>query len=206
MSANAFFLCESVWRGSCASSTSNSSPAEDGRGSFFRACSYYGSLRRLAIATGRVKLTLPENANSCSLQLRVIYLCDRFQISRDRIWNLDETAVRMVPAGVEQEGRINPSLRFARHHHGHISCKHEGRHVDTDCLRGKSDPVHPHGPVFPCQLVSHSPTHWITQEALLNMIDAIDAGMHARAGDAEQKPRLLVLDCAPKHIAKEHTR
>ena len=45
----------------------------------------------------------------------------------------------------------------------------------------KSDRVHPHGPHFPRQLVSHSPTHWITQEALLNMIDAIDANMHARA-------------------------
>ena len=33
------------------------------------------------------------------LQLRVIYLCDRFKISQDRIWNLDETAVRVVPAG-----------------------------------------------------------------------------------------------------------
>ena len=50
----------------CASSTSNSSPADDGRGSFFRACSCHGSLRRLAPATGRVVLTLPENANSCS--------------------------------------------------------------------------------------------------------------------------------------------
>ena len=33
------------------------------------------------------------------LQLRVIYLCDRFGISQDHIWNPDETAVRMVPAG-----------------------------------------------------------------------------------------------------------
>ena len=33
------------------------------------------------------------------LQLRVIFLCDRFKISQDRIWNLDETAVRIVPAG-----------------------------------------------------------------------------------------------------------
>ena len=48
----------------------------------------------------------------------------------------------------------------------------------------KSDRVHPHGPHFPRQPVPHSPTHWITQEALLNMIDAIDADMHARAGDA----------------------
>ena len=50
----------------CASSTSNSSPADDGRGSFYTACSYHGSSRRRAPATGRVRLTLPENANSCS--------------------------------------------------------------------------------------------------------------------------------------------
>ena len=53
---------------------------------------------------------------------------------------------------------------------------------------GKSDRVHPHGPAFPRQLVSHSPTHWITQDALLDMIDAIDADMHAQPGDAELTP------------------
>ena len=68
---------------------------------------------------------------------------------------------------------------------------------------GKSDRVHPHGPHFPCQLVSHSQTHWITQEALLCMIDAIDADLHARVGDAELTPRLLLLDCAPQHIEAE---
>ena len=30
-------------------------------------------------------------------QLRVIHLCARFGISQDRMWNLDETAVRLVP-------------------------------------------------------------------------------------------------------------
>ena len=44
----------------------------------------------------------------------------------------------------------------------------------------KTNRVRPHGPLFPRQLVSHSPTHWITQEALLNMIDAIDTDMKAR--------------------------
>ena len=33
------------------------------------------------------------------LHLRVIFLCDRYKISQDRMWNLDETAVRMVPSG-----------------------------------------------------------------------------------------------------------
>ena len=35
------------------------------------------------------------------------------------------------------------------------------------------------------------------------MIDAIDADMHARAGDAELTPWLLLLDCAPQHVAAE---
>ena len=68
---------------------------------------------------------------------------------------------------------------------------------------GKSDRLHPHGPLFPRQLVSHSPTHWITLDALLDMIDAIDTDMNARPGGAEQIPWLLVLDCAPQHVAKE---
>ena len=51
----------------------------------------------------------------------------------------------------------------------------------------KTDRVHPRGPLFPHHLVSHSSTHWITRRALLDMIDAIDADMHARAGDAEQR-------------------
>ena len=80
------------------------------------------------------------------LQLRVIYLCDRFGISQDRIWNLDETAVRIVPTGraqMDQEGRSSPCLRFARLRHGHACCKHERRYVDTDRLRGDERPSTP---------------------------------------------------------------
>ena len=63
-----------------------------------------------------------------------------------------------------------------------------------------------------CTLMDHSfrasscPTPrrtWITQDALLDMIHAIDADMHARPGDAELTPWLLVLHCAPQHVAKE---
>ena len=71
------------------------------------------------------------------LQLRVIHLCDRYRISQDRIWNLNETAVRMVPSGERgwtKKGRISPCLGFARLRHGHTCSKHERRHVDTDCL------------------------------------------------------------------------
>ena len=50
----------------CTSSTSNSSPPDIGRGSFYAACSYHGRSRRLAPAAGRVRLALPESATSCS--------------------------------------------------------------------------------------------------------------------------------------------
>ena len=37
----------------------------------------------------------------------------------------------------------------------------------------------------------------------MDMIDAIDTDMNALPGDAELIPWLLVLDCAPQHVAKE---
>ena len=51
---------------SCASSTSNSSPAVNGRGSSFAACSSRGNSRRLAPAAGPARLTLQESVNFCS--------------------------------------------------------------------------------------------------------------------------------------------
>ena len=39
---------------------------------------------------------------------------------------------------------------------------------------------------------------WMDREATTNDNDAIDTDMHARAGDGELMPWLLVLDCAPQ--------
>ena len=108
-------------------------------------------------------------------QLRVTHLCDCFKISQDRIWNLDETAVRMVPAG--ERGRTKkaePANGFASRAFVTVTlpAKMRGGMWTQIVYEGKSDRAHPHGPHFPRQLVSHSPTHWITQETLLNMIDA----------------------------------
>ena len=139
-------------------------------------------------------------------QLRVIYLCDRFGISQDHVWNLDETAVRMAPAGERgwtksaESAHVFASRAFVT---VTLAANMRGGMWTQIVYEGKTDRVRPHGPLLPRQLVSHSPTHRITQEALLDMIDAIDADMHARAGDAEKTPWLLVLDCAPQHVAVE---
>ena len=137
------------------------------------------------------------------LQLRVIYLCDRFKISQD--WNLDETAARIVPSGERgwtkkaESAHVFASRAFVT---VALAANITGGMWTQIVYEEKSDRVHPHGPAFPCQLVSHSPTHWITQEALLHKIDAIDTEMHARPGDAELIPWLLVQDSAPQHVAK----
>ena len=93
---------------------------------------------KLAATCTRSRPSEADIARECKLlQLRVIYLCDRFKISQDRIWNLDETAVRIVPAGEHgwtKKSRASPRLRLARLRHGHARCEHERRHVDTDCL------------------------------------------------------------------------
>ena len=120
------------------------------------------------------------------MQLRVIYLCDRFGISQDRIWNLDETAMRIVPTG--ERGwtkKAEPGHVFASRAFVTVTLAANMRGGVWTQIVGeeKTDRVHPHGPLFPCQLVSHTPTHWITQDALLDMIDAIDTDMHARPGD-----------------------
>ena len=70
-------------------------PTRHWTSSFFTACSYHGSSRRLATATRRVRLTLPENANSCSCASSTCALAS--ESHQDCMWNPDETVVRLVP-------------------------------------------------------------------------------------------------------------
>ena len=102
-------------------------PTRHWTSSFFTACSFHGSSRRLATATGRVRLTLPENANSCSCASSTCALASESH----RI--ACGTQMRQLCASF-QKIRVSPCLRLARLHHGHTCCKHERRHVDTDCL------------------------------------------------------------------------
>ena len=132
-------------------------------------CSLQLSWKLAATCTRR----RPSKADSARerklLQLRVIYLCDRFKFSQDRIWNLDETAVRMVPAGERgwtkrtESAHVFASRAFVT---VTLAANMRGGMWTQIVYEGKSGRVHPHGPHFPRQLVSHSPTHWITQEAL----------------------------------------
>ena len=84
------------------------------------------------------------------------------------MWDLVETAVRMVPSG--ERGwtkRAESTHVFALRAFVTVTlaANMRGGMWTQIAYEGKSDRVRPHGPLFPRQLVSHSPTHWITQEA-----------------------------------------
>ena len=85
------------------------------------------------------------------LQLRVIYLCDRFKISQDRIWNLDETAVCAWSQQASAGGPKKPSASRAFVTVTLAANMRGGTWTQIVCEE-KSDRVHPHGPAFPCQL------------------------------------------------------
>ena len=171
-----------VW---CATSTSDPSPADD-----------VLSWKLSATCTRRRPSEADIAREHKLLQLRVIYLCDRFGISQDRIWIWTRRLCAWFhQASVGGPQKAEPANVFASRAFVTVTL---AANVWTQIVyEEKSNRVHPRGPTFPCQLVSHSPTHWITQEALLNMIDAIDADMHARVLVTAERTRwLLLLDCA----------
>ena len=142
-----------------------------------------GARRAKAVVRGLPRLSRPcpwQDMQRNLLRLRVIYLCDRFGISQDRVWNLDETAVRMVPAGEcwwtkrAESAHVFASRAFVT---VTLAANMRGGMWTQSVYEGKTNRVRPHGQLFPHQLASHSPTHWI---ALLDMIDAIDTDMKAR--------------------------
>ena len=104
---------------------------------FYAACSYHGSSRRLANAAGRVRLTLPEIANSCTRASSTCAIASESRRIAYGIWTSQlcawfQQASVGGPRGPSQP--MSPCLRFACLRHGHACCKHERLHVDTDCL------------------------------------------------------------------------
>ena len=148
----------------------------------------------LAPATSRVRLTLPESATSCSCASSTCAIASESHRIACGTWSR-QLCAWFHQASVGGPGEPNqPMSAFVT---VTLAANMRGGMWTQIAYEGKSDQVQPHGPLFPRQLVSHSPTHRITQEGLLDMIDAIDTDMNAGAGDAELIPWLLFPDRAP---------
>ena len=167
----------------CASSTSNSSPKRVGRSSFFTACSSHGNSRRLAPSARRARLTLKESVNFCSCASSTCAIDSKSHRIASGTWTR-QLCAWFQQASVDGQKKAESVSVFASRAFLTVTlaANMRGGMWTQIVYEGKSDRVHPHGPHFPRQLVSHSPTHWITQDAPLDMIDAIDTDMHARLG------------------------
>ena len=115
---------------------------------------------KLAATCTRHRPSEADIARECKLlQLRVIFLCDPFRISQDRKWNLDETAVRLVPTGERgwtkkaEPAHVCASRTFDT---VTLAANMRGGMWTQIVHEEKTDRVHPRGPLFPRQLVSHS--------------------------------------------------
>ena len=135
------------------------SPPIIGRGSFFTACSYHGSSRRLAPAAGRARLTLQEIVNFCSCASSTCAIASESHRIASGTWT------RQLCASIHQAsvgGPKKPSQPiFASRAFVTVTlaANMRGGMWTQIVYEGKSDRVHPHRPTFPCQRVPHSPTH-----------------------------------------------
>ena len=155
-------------------------PKRVGRGSFFRARSSHGNSRRFAPTAGRVRLTLQESVNFCSCASSTCAIDSKSHRIASGTWTRQLVRMGSIRrAWVDQ--KISLCLRLARLRHDHARGEHEGASCGhRSSMRGRATEYTLTGQHSPCQLVSHSPTYWITQEALSKMIDATDTDMNAR--------------------------
>ena len=111
----------------CAARARHRIPAQErnGRGSFFRACSSHGNSRRLAPATGRARLTLPESVNFCSCASSTCAIASKSHRIASGTWTRQLCAL-FQQASVEgpKKSRVSQCLRLARLRHGHARCEH----------------------------------------------------------------------------------
>ena len=136
----------------CASSASNSSPADVGRGSFCAACSNHGRYARHRPSETDIARTQTLAPSTCALA------SESHRIACG-------TWTRQLCAWF-QKSRVSPCLRYARPFVTvTLAANMRGGMWTQIVYEEKTDRVHSHGPLFPRQLVSHSPTHWITQDA-----------------------------------------
>ena len=93
-----------------------------------------GSSRRLAPAVDRVRPTLPQSATSCSCASSTCGIASESRRTACETWTrlLCAWFLQVCVGGPRRANQ--PMSSPMRLRHRHTCCRHERRHVDTDCL------------------------------------------------------------------------
>jgi hypothetical protein len=139
------------------------------------------------------------------LKLKVAYLSALHDVPPSRVWNADETAVRLLP--LHDRGW---SLKGTKAHFlcdqkrlvtATLACCMDGGNMLAQLVyEGKTRAVLPMGPLPRGIEVTHSHNHWATIESLELLLKQIDREMNPQN---EKQMWILVFDVAPRHVSRE---
>ena len=141
------------------------------------------------------------------LQAKLAWIQREFAIDTSRTWNFDETSVCMEPRpdsrwahkGQAVEKTLVSSSSREQVTVSLLVCAGSDEVLSQIIFAGKSDKVHPRGPMPANVQIAHSETHWSTSSTLTALLEQLES--HLMVRDGKVLPYALLLDCAPMHVA-----
>jgi hypothetical protein len=137
--------------------------------------------------------------------LKIVFIRHRNDISADRVTNIDQTSVRVLPTGKQgwRARGTNPkwAVDSKRQLTVVLACFMERPEVYAQIVfKGKTAACHPAGLVPDELLFSHTENHWSSAETMYELVAFLDGKVNADADDAE-RPWCMSLDVAPVHVS-----
>jgi hypothetical protein len=171
-------------------------------------------LRELGLTWGRssgdaAKQDDPDSIEEAreNFRLKIVFIRHKHDISADRVVNIDQTSVRVLPTGFKgwKAKGTNPkwAVDSKRQVTVTLACFMERPEIYGQIVfNGKTAAVHPAGNVPDELLFSHSENHWSSAETMHELVTFLDGKINAEEDDAE-RPWIMSLDVAPVHVGKE---
>ena len=152
---------------------------------------------------------LPESIDDAreNFRLKIVFFRHHYDIAADRVVNIDQTSVRVLPTATRGWRAIGQSPGWAvdtkRQMTVVLACFMERADVYAQMIfKGKTAASHPVAAVPGNMTVTHTENHWSSAGTMLELVGFLDSKINATEHDAEL-PWVLGLDVAPVHVSKE---
>jgi hypothetical protein len=151
----------------------------------------------------RLSLAEVEDAQG-NLRLKIAWLQKHHAIPWDRVWNMDETAVKLLPSNTKGWSEVGKQAKAVGDTHTNITVTVMHGTMPGDLLgqlifKGKTSrslPAADHGDSIELTVTEN---HWCNTESTLRCIGIIDEKINK---DTPQLPWIIVLDVCPVHVSK----